>query len=270
MKDSTTDTPETSFSNLHRISRVIADTASDAIITIDSQSTMLFVNRAAEKIFGYSRDEMLSQSLTMLMPNYLRHVHRSGLKRYLGTGKRHLSWEAVELPGLHKSGKEIPLELSFGEFIENGESFFTGIARDITEQKAARQTLKEREEYFRSLIENAAEIITVLNRDGTRRYVSPSIERALGYKPDELIGKNAFDLIHPEDAPELMKLFAEGLSSPGFTISKTFRIRHQDGSWKIHEATGHNLLYYKSQALRTPSDGPISSGARTGGSRETS
>ena len=242
MKDSTTDTAETSFSNLHRISRVIVDTASDAIITIDSQSTILFVNHAAEKIFGYSRHEMLSQSLTMLMPDYLRHVHRSGLKRYLGTGERHISWEAVELPGLHKSGKVIPLELSFGEFIENGESFFTGIARDITEQKAARQTLKEREEYFRSLIENAAEIITVLNRDGTRRYVSPSIERALGYKPDELIGKNAFDLIHPEDAPELMKLFAEGLSSPGFTISKTFRIRHKDGSWKIHEATGHNLL----------------------------
>src|SRR2546430_1845559 len=242
MKDSTTDTSENSLSNLHRISRVIADTASDAIITIDSQSTILFVNHAAEKIFGYSRDEMLLQSLTMLMPNYLRHVHRSGLKRYLATGERRISWEAVELPGLHKSGREIPLELSFGQFIENGESFFTGIARDITEQKAARQTLKEREEYFRSLIENAAEIITVLNRDGTRRYVSPSIERALGYKPDELIGKNAFDLIHPEDALELMKLFAEGLSSPGFTISKTFRIRHKDGSWKIHEATGHNLL----------------------------
>ena len=242
MKDSTTDTSENSLSNLHRISRVIADTASDAIITIDSQSTILFVNHAAEKIFGYSRDEMLLQSLTMLMPDYLRHMHRSGLKRYLATGERHFSWEAVELPGLHKSGKEIPLELSFGEFTENGERFFTGIARDITEQKAARQTLKEREEYFRSLIENAAEIITVLNRDGTRRYVSPSIKRALGYDPEELIGKNAFDLIHPEDATELMKLFTEGLSNPGFIISKNFRIRHKDGSWRIHEATGHNLL----------------------------
>src|SRR6266436_6893311 len=242
MKDSTTDTSENSFNNLHRISRVIADTASDAIITIDSESTILFVNHAAEKIFGYSRDEMLSQSLTMLMPDYLRHVHHSGLKRYLATGERHISWEAVELPGLHKSGKEIPLELSFGEFTENGQRFFTGIARDITEQKAALQTLKQREEYFRSLIENAAEIITVLNRDGTRRYVSPSIKRALGYDPEELIGKNAFDLLHPEDANALMKLFAEGLANPGFTISKTFRIRHKDGSWRIHEATAHNLL----------------------------
>src|SRR5438477_12024307 len=121
MKDLTTDTPETSFSNLHRISRVIVDTASDAIITIDSQSTILFVNHAAEKIFGYSWDEMLSQSLTMLMPDYLRHVHRSGLKRYLATGEGHISWEAVELTGLHKSGNEIPLEMSFGEFTEKGQ-----------------------------------------------------------------------------------------------------------------------------------------------------
>src|SRR5438552_7878714 len=104
MKDLTTDTAENSFSNLHRISRVIADTASDAIITIDSQSTIVFVNHAAEKIFGYSRDEMLSQSLTMLMPDYLRHVHRSALQRYLDTGARHISWEAVRLPGLQTSG----------------------------------------------------------------------------------------------------------------------------------------------------------------------
>src|SRR3989442_14337297 len=240
MKDSTTDTPETSLRDLHRISRVIADTASDAIITIDSQSTMLFVNHAAEKIFGYSRDEMLLQSLTMLMPDYLRHVHRSGLKRYLATGERHISWEAVELPGLHKSGREIPLELSFGEFIENGESFFTGIARDITEQKAAREILREREEYFRSLIENSAEIITVLNCDGTRRYVSPSIERALGYTPDELIGKNAFDLVRADDLAELQQLFTSGVTNPGLVVTKQFRIKAKNGSWRIHEATAHN------------------------------
>ena len=115
--------------------RVVAETASDAIITIDTDSTMLFVNGAAEKIFGYSREEMLGQSLTMLMPDYLRQVHRTALKRYLTNGQRHISWEAVELPGLHKNGKEIPLELSFGEFTENGKHFFTGIARDVTERK---------------------------------------------------------------------------------------------------------------------------------------
>lgn len=141
MNESAADNFEAPLSDPYQLTRVIADTASDAIITIDEESTMLFVNRAAEKIFGYSRAELLGQSLTMLMPDYLKHVHRTALQHYVATGQRHISWEAVELPGLHQSGREIPLELSFGEFTENGRRFFTGIARDITERRRLEQRL---------------------------------------------------------------------------------------------------------------------------------
>ena len=116
-------------------SRIITETASDAIITIDTASTILFVNRAAENIFGYSIEEMTGANLTMLMPDYLRHLHRQGLQNYIETGQKHIAWDAVELPGLHKSGKEITLELSFGEFNKDGVRFFTGIARDISRRK---------------------------------------------------------------------------------------------------------------------------------------
>src|SRR5262245_2513734 len=92
------------LSSLHQITRVVADTASDAIIAIDEESTIIFVNRAAEKIFGYSQKELLGQSLTILMPDYLRQIHRAGLKRYLSTGTPHISWEAFQLPGLRKDG----------------------------------------------------------------------------------------------------------------------------------------------------------------------
>jgi len=141
MNDSAADKLETPLIDLHQFSRVIADTASDAIITIDEESTMIFVNRATEKIFGYCPAELLGQSLTMLMPDYLRHVHRAGLRSYLELGERHIAWEAVDLPGLHKSGREIPLELSFGEFSENGRRFFTGIARDISERRRLKRRL---------------------------------------------------------------------------------------------------------------------------------
>jgi signal transduction histidine kinase/ActR/RegA family two-component response regulator len=77
----------------------------------------------------------------MLMPDYLRQVHRTSLQRYLTVGERHISWEAVDLPGLHKSGREIPMELSFGEFTENGRRFFTGIARDITQRRRLERRL---------------------------------------------------------------------------------------------------------------------------------
>lgn len=126
--------------------RTVAETASDAIIMIDAMSTIVFINAAAENIFGYRVEEMRGQPLTMLMPEYLRHLHRQGLDRYVRTGEKHISWRAVELPGLHKLGQEIPLELSFGEFIREDRHFFTGIARDITERKELEQALRLRAE----------------------------------------------------------------------------------------------------------------------------
>lgn len=121
--------------HLAAISRSFAETASDAIITIDEHSIIVHANSAAEKIFGYTTEELIGTELTILMPEYLRHLHRAGLKQYLETGTKHLSWDAVELPGLHKSGREILLEVSFGEFQTDGRRLFTGIARDVTKRR---------------------------------------------------------------------------------------------------------------------------------------
>jgi PAS domain S-box-containing protein len=126
--------------------RTLAETAADAIITIDQESNILFINSAAERMFGYTQDEMLYGRLTMLMPDYLRHVHRAGLDRYIRTGQRHTAWEAVALPGLHKNGHEVPLEISFGEWAVGDRRFFTGIARDVTERKQAEQALRRNKE----------------------------------------------------------------------------------------------------------------------------
>jgi len=133
--------------------RVIAETASDAIITIDEASTILFVNPAAGRIFGYSPQELKGASLAMLMPDYLRHVHHAGIKRYAETGKKHIPWTGVELPALHKSGREIPVEISFGEFAGEGRRFFTGIIRDIGARKRAEKRLAAEHAVTRILAE---------------------------------------------------------------------------------------------------------------------
>jgi PAS domain S-box-containing protein len=146
--------------------RTLAETASDAILTIDERSIIIYVNAAAENVFGYQVEEMVGADLTMLMPEYLRHLHRAGLNRYIETSRKHIGWEAVELPGLHKSGREIPLELSFGEFTKGDRRYFTGIARDITERKRTEESLRQaREERLAELRRVRSSIATNLHDD---------------------------------------------------------------------------------------------------------
>ena len=148
--------------------RTLAETASDAIITIDEDSRIVLVNRAAERVFGHHAPDLAGQDLAILMPEYLRHIHRQGLDRYRKTGIRHISWQSVELPGLHKDGHEIPLEVSFGEFARDGKRFFTGIARDVTERKRAEEERRQAEETLqRAKTERLRELEQVRRRIAT-------------------------------------------------------------------------------------------------------
>ena len=109
--------------------------------------------------------------------------------------------------------------------------------RYATERKHAIEALERREEHFRSLIENALDLISILNSDGTIRYVSPSHERILGYRPEELIGANALSFVHPEDLPAV----SESFRHPASTTSFELRFRHKNGTWRVLESFGRNL-----------------------------
>ncbi|MGH7710558.1 MAG: PAS domain S-box protein [Gemmatimonadaceae bacterium] len=133
--------------------RTVVNAATDGIITIDEHSGIQFANPAAERIFGYAAKELLGQPLTMLMPTDLRERHRASLTRYLETGKRHIEWRGVALPGLRKDGRQISLEVSFGELAEDGRHTFTGILRDVSEKLAAEAALRDAENRMRFAME---------------------------------------------------------------------------------------------------------------------
>lgn len=134
-------------------SRIVVETLAEAVIAIDETSVIRFVNPAAERIFGYAPGELVGMLMTELMPDYLRRLHKEGIGRYIETGVKHISWEGIELPGLHKTGREIPLEISFGEFALGGRRYFTGVARDITERKRTEARLAAQYEVTRVLAE---------------------------------------------------------------------------------------------------------------------
>ena len=123
--------------------RVLAETAPDAIITIDESSAILSVNPAAERVLGYDATEMIGRPLGMIMPERLRAAHTAGLARYLATGARHIPWHGLRLPIRTKAGVELPVEVSFGEFVSEGRRLFSGFLRDVSERVASEQALSE-------------------------------------------------------------------------------------------------------------------------------
>jgi PAS domain S-box-containing protein len=123
--------------------RVITETAQDAIFTIDANSRILFVNRSVERLLGYTPEELIGRNLDVIIPERYRNAHRAGLERYMRTHTRNIAWSGVQLPGLHRDGHEVALELTFGESTADANPVFTGFARDITERTRAEEALQE-------------------------------------------------------------------------------------------------------------------------------
>jgi len=175
--------------------RVVAETATDAIVTIDEQSTILFVNKAAERIFGYSVSDMMHQPLTMLMPHYLQEAHGTAVGQYLRTGQKHVSWKALKLTGLRRSGAEFPLEVSLGEHVRGKKHIFTGIIRDISERELSESQLRQSQEKFASMVHSSPDAITLRSLPD-RRYleVNDGFMRLTGYTAEEVLGKTPGEL----------------------------------------------------------------------------
>jgi PAS domain S-box-containing protein len=136
--------------------QALAENAAEAILTLDSSDNILFANPAAERIFGYPLEALYTMQLTDLIPERFRARHRAGMQRYIATNVRRVAWDGIELTGLHRDGHEFPVEVTFGEFEQNGERFFTGLMRDITDRvriQQQRDQLLERETAARAAAE---------------------------------------------------------------------------------------------------------------------
>ena len=98
------------------------------------------------------------------------------------------------------------------------------------------------ERWFRSVVENATEVVTILESDSTVRYVSSAIERVLGYRPEERAGTSILDLVHPDDVERALGVLAGILETSGIHPPLEFRVPHKDGSWRYLEHVVNNLL----------------------------
>ncbi|GAB4582000.1 MAG: hypothetical protein Fur0022_47520 [Anaerolineales bacterium] len=113
---------------------------------------------------------------------------------------------------------------------------------ELAERQRTEVHLEARERYFRALVENIAEVVTLLDQHGTTLYVSPTIQNTLGYLPEERIGHSGFALVHPDDLEYVRGRFQEIVATPSLYFTSEFRLRHKNGEWRWVSVTGKNLL----------------------------
>ena len=127
---------------------------------------------------------------------------------------------------------------------ENGDIIVDGVALDISDRKEAESALRQSEQRFRSLIENATDITIIIDGEGIFRYISPSVKRILGYAPHQAIGRSALEIVHPDDCATIAQTLKKAIENPKRSQSPVeYRVRHRNGCWCYVEAVATNLLY---------------------------
>jgi len=222
--------------------RSVVENSSEIVTIVDPDGTLRYANPAWERALGYDPDRAIG---TM---NVLDHVHPEDLAHVLEETQEALAEGGVttneaEYRFRHADGSWRWME-SVGTYLLDDPAVGGVVvtSRDVTERKEAEEALRRNEQYFRSVVRNASDVITVLEADGTIRYVSPALEKVTGYRPEEHAGANAFDSVHPEDKQRALGLFAKILKTPGGHLLIEFRVPHKDGSWRYLEHVVNNLL----------------------------
>jgi PAS domain S-box-containing protein len=215
--------------------RLVAETATDAILITDEDNLIIFANQAVEDIFGYAATELTGQSLLVLMPIYQRYLFAESMKKYLASGRRTLGWKGLRLKGLHRNGQEVPVEVSTGEYQRGGKWFFNAIIRDITQRVIDEQNLK----LLESAVLHAEEAVIItdagLDDPGPSiKYVNPAFTKITGYTAEEVLGKSPAILQGPKTEHPILDELRQNLATSPIFHGETVNYR-KDGAELIME-----------------------------------
>ena len=211
--------------------RAVAQSSNDAIIIGDRAGNVLFWNSGAETIFGYQNEEIVGKSLSILMPERYRTSHQQGMTRLSDTGENHIVGKTVELHGLKKTGEEFPLELTLSAWKEKNQQFFSGIIRDISQRKIIEAELRESEEKYRSIFNEAVEGIYQTTPAGIFLSANPALSQLLDYDSPHALLKAIHDIgnqIYVD--PARREEFCQLVEGDGVVVNFESQVYRRDGT----------------------------------------
>jgi PAS domain S-box-containing protein len=219
----------------------ILDSSLDCIVAMDHQGCITEFNPAAERTFGYGRENVVGKHLAdILVPPSLREKHRAGFARHLATGESRVLGRRIEMTALCADGREIPVELAITRILQDGPPSFTGYLRDITERKRNEDALLEThaklarsEERWRSVFENSAIGVALTDLNGRFIAANPVFQKMLGYTEQELKQVSFMDITVEEDRNFNLVLIKELLEGKRrqFQIEKQYRRKNGGTVW---------------------------------------
>jgi two-component system, cell cycle sensor histidine kinase and response regulator CckA len=185
------------------------------------------VNEAYIRLSGFSREELVNHTGNEL--SLLKNPEQQDV--LIQMLQKEGSVTSHELDVRTKTGDSLTILFSAVPVNVNGEPCVLSTAIDITERRRMEEVLRTSEERFKRLVLHSNDVIAVLDEKGIVTSINGPIERVCGFKPEELIGTEAINLIHPDERKSIMKIDHDTLSSPGNALIIECRHRHKNGSW---------------------------------------